>query len=114
MPIATTGDDWMSLGVFAITKEGGTTATPNQYLQLAIKKDGTISGVTYNTTTNQTYEVAGTVDQSTQRAAWTLVGRENAPTVETGIYNLTEPEAPARVYFPDNRTQDVMLVRLES
>ena len=106
-------DDWMPLGVFALSKEGETAATPNLYLQLALNKEGMLSGTYYNATTDETYEAEGLVDQDSQRAAWKIVDNEESPILETGIYNLTQSESPVRVYFDDGNTQDMMLVRLD-
>jgi hypothetical protein len=52
------------------------------------------------------------VDKQTQRAAWTVAG-ESRPLMEVGIVNLTENAAAALVHFPDNTTQQILLVRLE-
>lgn len=105
--------DWMPLGVFALSKDGSTTATPNVYLQLALSKNGVISGTYYNSTTDQTYETEGAVDQSTERAAWKIANNENSPILETGIYNLTQDQAPVRVNFPDGRVQQMVLIRMQ-
>lgn len=109
----TGSNEWMSLGVFALTKEGETAVTPNMYMQLALNKAGQLSGTYYNATTDQTHEVAGMVQQNTQRAAWKIADSQNSPILETGVNNLTQPETPVRVHFVDGRTQGMVLVRLE-
>lgn len=113
--LASSSGEWMPLGVFGLSREGstGTMTTPNIYMQLALSKQGFITGTYYNATTDQTYEVGGEVDKRTQRAAWKVVEGTNAPFIEAGIYNLTQSEAPARVYFPDGTTQQMLLIRLE-
>lgn len=108
-----TSDEWMPLGVFAISKDQGVTTTPNVYLQMALNKDGLLSGTYYNTLTDETHEAEGVVDQKSQRAAWKVVDNDSSPILETGIYDLTESEVPVRVNFQDGRTQDMMLIRLE-
>lgn len=105
-------DEWMSLGVFALSKSEGTAVTPNIYMQLALNKDGLISGTYYNDTNDGAYEVEGLVDKATQRAAWKVVDSDNAPILETGIYNLTQDETPVQAHFTDGRTQEMLLVRL--
>jgi len=106
-------NDWLSLGVFAVTQDGQPTgADPTMFLQLAVSKQGVISGTFQNTATNTVKAVEGMVDKKTQRAAWTLAG-ESRPLMETGIVNLTENAASALIHFPDNTTQQVLLVRLE-
>lgn len=105
--------DWMSLGVFAVTQDGEPTgADPTRYLQLAVSKQGIISGTIQNTATDTVQSIEGMVDKQTQRAAWTVVG-QTRPIMETGIVNLTEETAPALVHFADGSTQQWLLVRLD-
>jgi hypothetical protein len=107
-------EDWMPLGVFAITPadESAEGVDPSLYLQLAVSKQGIISGSLQNTTADTVKEVEGMVDKQSQRAAWTLVG-ETRPIMETGIGNLTQDTAPALVHFADGTTQEWLLVRLD-
>jgi hypothetical protein len=105
--------EWMPLGVFGLSKSEGSPIAPNIYLQLALNKKGIISGTYYNATNDQTYEVEGIVDQKTQKAAWKVADSENAPIFETGIYNLTQPEAPIRIHFNNGSIHQKMLVRLD-
>jgi hypothetical protein len=105
-------DDWMSLGVFAITQDGQSSgAEPTMYLQLTVSKEGILAGTFQNTTNNTVKSVEGMVDKQTQRAAWTVVG-QTRPIMETGITNLTQDTAPALVHFADGTTQQWLLVRL--
>jgi hypothetical protein len=105
--------DWMSLGVFAITSDGEPTgADPTKFLQLAVSKQGLINGTFQNTATNAVQAIEGMVDKQTQRAAWTAVGKSR-PLMETGIVNLTENSTAALIHFPDDTTQQVLLVRLD-
>ncbi len=106
-------EDWMSLGVFAITTDGKPTdAEPTQYLQLAVSKQGVINGTLQNTATDTVEPVEGMVDKQTQRAAWTVQGK-SFPIMETGISNLTQDTAPALVHFADGNTQQWLLIRLD-
>lgn len=107
-----TSGEWMPLGVFALTKEGGAQATPNIYLQLALSKEGLISGTYYNTTLDAAFALEGVVDKSTKLAAWKIVDNDNAPILETGIYNLTQSQLPVKVNFADGRSQQFIMVRL--
>lgn len=102
--------DWMSLGVFALTK--GQETSPTMFFQLALNKNGTISGTYYNQTTNQIYPIEGKVDKSTQRAAWKISSGGNSPIFTAGIYNLTLPQTPVKVYF-GSQTQNWFLVHLK-
>ncbi len=104
--------EWLSLGVFAVTKEGVNDS--NMLLQLAVNKQGLISGTLYNESTDTSRAVQGKVDTETQRAAWMFADGKNTDVVmETGIYNLTEDTSKAIIHFGSERTQPVVLVRLE-
>jgi hypothetical protein len=110
---APSAEDWMPLGVFAVTSDGETTgADPTMYLQLAVSKQGVISGTLQNTATDSVQEIEGAVDKETQRAAWAVKGK-SWPIMETGIGNLTQETAPSLVHFADGNTQQWLLVRLD-
>ena len=108
----TNGDtiEWMPLGVFAMTDDSGDSEA-NMFIQLAVSREGVISGTYYNTTTGSTLAVQGAVDKKTQRAAWTIGENQNT-VIETGIYNLTQDQTSALVHFGDSSTQEWLLVRL--
>jgi hypothetical protein len=106
-------EDWMPLGVFAMTTDGQSTGVqPTMFLQLAVSKQGILSGTFQNTATNSTQAIEGMVDKQTQRAAWTAVGKSR-PLMETGIGNLTQDTTPTLVHFPDGSTQQWLLVRMD-
>jgi hypothetical protein len=106
-------EDWMPLGVFAIAPDGEPTgAEPTLYLQLAVSKQGILSGTLQNTATESAQPVEGMVDKQTQRAAWTVADKMR-PLMETGMVNLTKDTAPALVHFADGTTQQWLLVRLD-
>ncbi|QDU61829.1 hypothetical protein Pan216_26940 [Planctomycetes bacterium Pan216] len=102
--------NWMPLGVYALTNSDKGDAT--MYLQLAISKDGKISGTYYNTMTNQNLPVYGSVDEKTQRAAW-YIGTNKDTVMETGLYNLTKPQTPILVHFGKDKTQQWLMVHLD-
>ncbi len=103
--------EWLPLGVFAITAEGVNASS--MYLQLALSKNGIISGTFYNESTGVTHPVEGFVDEETQRAAWKAVDGTNADIVmETGVFNLTQDTADVLVHFGPEKTQNILLVRL--
>jgi hypothetical protein len=106
-------EDWLPLGVFAMTSDGQPTGVePTMFLQLAVSKQGVISGTFQNTTTNTAQEIEGMVDRETQRAAWTAVGKSR-PLMEVGIGNLTHDSSPALIHFADGTTQQWLLVRMD-
>ena len=102
--------EWMPLGVFALAHEDEGEA--NLFFQLAVSKDGTISGTYYNATTEETQSVQGSVDKESQRAAWTVGDNKNT-VLETGIYNLTQDETSVLIHFGDQKAQTWLMVRLE-
>lgn len=111
--VAPENGEWMPLGVFALTPDGqGTGPDPTLFLQLAVSKDGVISGSLHNSATNSTQTVEGVVDKKSQRCAWNVIGK-NRPIMETGISNLTQDTAPALLHFADGQTQQWLMVRLE-
>jgi hypothetical protein len=102
----------MPLGVFALTQDGQPTgADPTLYMQLAISKEGVISGTFKNMATGQVQTLEGMADKMSQRVAWTVAGQQR-PILETGISNLTQDSAPALIHFADGQTQQWLLVRL--
>jgi len=104
--------EWMPLGVFALTAEGVNASS--MYLQLAVSKEGVIAGTFYNESTGATHPVEGMIDEKTQRAVWKAADDTNPDLVmETGVYNLTQDTADVLVHFGPEKTQEVLLVRLE-
>lgn len=105
-------EELMPLGVFAITEVGATNS--NTLLQLAVDKQGIIKGTYYNSSTQTTRPVKGSVDRQTQRAAWSFAdGKDKDFVMETGIYNLTLDQTEALVHFGKDKTQRWLMVRME-
>lgn len=106
--------DWTPLGVFVVLREGETNS--NRVLQLAVNKEGVISGTYFNRDTGETHPVIGRVDEKSQRAAWAFAdGQQEDVVFETSIYNLTNSETSMMVHFsssPDD-AEVWTLVRLE-
>jgi hypothetical protein len=104
--------DWMPIGVFAMTAGGEPSGVdPNFFLQLAVSKQGAISGTLQNVAEKSVQPIEGMVDKQCQRAAWTLVGKTR-PLMEMGAVNLTQDSSPALVHFADGTTQQCLLVRV--
>jgi hypothetical protein len=105
-------EDWLPLGVFAITQDGQSADDEStMFLQLAVSKQGIITGMLQNTASGSTKTVEGMVDKETQRAAWTAEG-ETRPLMKTGISNLTQDTAGVLVHFENGETQRWLLARL--
>ena len=105
--------EWMPLGVFSITKDGEDSGPPpTMFIQLAVNKQGIISGTFTNTATDKTDPVEGMVDEKNQRVAWSIEGKK-WPIMETGLSNLTKDTSPALVHFENGETQQWLLIRME-
>jgi hypothetical protein len=103
--------EWMALGTFALTT-GEQDVDPTRVVQLAVNKDGVISGTLYNIQTDNTQTVQGQVDKETQRVAF-RVGESQSSVIETGLYNLTQNEVPLLVHYGTEKVENWMLVRME-
>lgn len=116
--IASTGRDadapkdgkWTSLGVFALVS-GQETSSDNTF-QLAINQDGVIRGTYYNAPYDTAETVYGSVDQKSQRAAWTI-GDDKAPVYEAGLANLTKDETTILVHDENGDSRQQSLVRIQ-
>ena len=104
--------DWLPLGVFSVSRPGA--AAANELLQLAVSKDGMLSGTLFDQQTGTARPVQGMVDQATQRAAWCFADAPNdGLVVETSLFNLTEQECTALAHLGPVTTEYWQLVRLE-
>jgi hypothetical protein len=103
-------EEWLPLGVFAMTQ--GERTDSNDLFQLAVNKAGIIRGNFHNILSDTTVPVYGSVDQKTQRAAWT-VGDKKEPIYEAGFANLTKPETTMMVHFGKAKSQQWTLVRID-
>lgn len=104
--------DWLPLGVFAISNEAGES---DYVVQLAVNKQGVITGSYYYEESDQSRPIEGMVDMQSQRAAWTFADGKNTDVVmETMIYNLTEDETTVLVHFGADQTQEWTLTRMNA
>ena len=103
-------EEWKPLGVFALGQ--GTETTSNDVFQLAVNKDGILRGNYYDGVMNTTTPVYGSVNKKTQRVAWTI-GKKNDRVFDAGLWNLTQSQAPVLVHFGKDRTQQMLLVRVQ-
>jgi len=104
--------EWLPLGTFALTTDPDD-VDPNRIVQLAVNKDGIVSGTLYNKVTDQTQAIQGRVDKETQRVAL-RIGESEDVIAETGLYNLTQDEASVLVHFGVETQDTYLLVRLPS
>jgi hypothetical protein len=101
---------WLPLGVFALV-EGDATSSDDTF-QLAVNPQGIIRGNYHNLRNDQVEKLSGSVDKTTQRAAWTI-GSDQIPVYEAGISNLTKDATPILVHTGNGQSRQVSLIRLE-
>jgi hypothetical protein len=106
----TDADEWQPLGVFGLVREDATVA--QNILQLGVNKAGVIRGNYYDAVADNMVEVYGSVDPKSQRAAWS-VGNNKSTVFETGLGNLTQDQTTVLVHYGKERTDQLLLVRLE-
>lgn len=105
--------EWLPLGTFAVTRED--VEDSQAMIELAISKDGVLAGTYFNEATGASRPLKGTLDPKSQRVAVGPADGENADVVlETGIYNLTQDEAPGLVHFGTAESTPILLVRLKA
>lgn len=108
--------DWAPLGVFAAARNSQDADAGDTSLQLAVNKDGVISGTYFSTKNNEVHPVMGMVDDHNKRAAFAFADGTQPKTVfETSIFNLTKSETTMMVHRGpnENDTEVWHLVRIE-
>jgi hypothetical protein len=105
-------DEWLPLGTFAVLRNDGDNM-PSQTLQLAMNKDGSISGVLFDLSKDTSTPVHGSLDLATQRVAFDL-GTESGLVAETGIYNLTKDRVTLLVHKGNEKPQTYTLVHFQT
>src|SRR5262249_35027150 len=103
-------DDWQALGVFGMIQPDEKVA--QRIFQLAVNKAGIIRGNYYDAVADTTTPVYGSVDPKSQRGAW-QIGDKKTIVFETGLNNLTKDQTSLLVHYGTDRTDQMMLVRLE-
>jgi hypothetical protein len=111
-PAQVADTEWLPLGAFAFTRED--VGDSQGMIELAINKQGVLAGTYYNEATSAGRPLKGTLDQKSQRAAVGFADGQNPDVVlETGIYNLTQDEAPGLLHFGSAESIPILLVRLQ-
>ena len=101
---------WYPLGVWALTQEEKGDAV--MFYQLAVNKQGEVSGAYNNVLTGETSPVTGSVDFETQRVAW-RTGSSDTTAMEANLAGLTKDFTPVFVHYGTGQTQEWLLVRME-
>jgi hypothetical protein len=102
-------EEWQPLGVFGLVQ--GDEQISQNIFQLAINKAGVIRGNYYDAVADNNLPVYGSVDPTTQRAAWSI-GEKKTIVFEAGLNNLTQEQTTVLVHYGKERTQQMLLVRI--
>jgi hypothetical protein len=103
---------WLPLGSFAILRPDGD-SKPWQTLQLAVDKNGTVSGVLFDLPKDTSTPIHGSLDRGTQRVAFDL-GAKSGLVAETGLYNLTKDKLTLLVHKGSEKPQTYTLLRFQT
>jgi hypothetical protein len=103
--------DWLPLGIFAVIASEDQTQT-DKVVQLAVNKEGVIRGNYHDVLADKVTPITGALNKETQRVAMKIEGN-NDLVVETGLYNLTNDEAPVLVHFGPDQQETRIFVRLK-
>jgi hypothetical protein len=105
-----TDTGWYPLGVWALTQEEKGDAV--MFYQLAVNKDGEVSGAYSNTLTGESSPVTGRVDFESQRVAW-RTGDADSTALEANLAGFTKEFTPVFVHYGTGLTQEWLLVRMD-
>jgi hypothetical protein len=104
-------EEWLPLGAFAPAREDVEEA--QVMIMLAVSKQGVIAGTYDNEATGASRPLQGTVDVASQRAAVAFAdGQDTDRVLETGVYNLTQDEAPDLLNLGTDQSMPILLARL--
>lgn len=101
---------WLPLGTYALSTTPD--ADPTHMLQLFVSKDGILRGSYYDVTSDGTQTIKGSVDPTTQRAAWSV--GNGTVVFQTGLNELTQATAPLTVKFENGKVNTWTLTRLNN
>lgn len=103
--------DWLPLGIFAVIANEDQTQT-DKVVQLAVNTEGAIRGNYHDLMSDKVTPISGAVNKETQRVALKIEGNKDL-VAETGLYNLTNDEAPVLIHFSPDRQETRIFVRLK-
>lgn len=102
---------WLPLGVFALVPPSQNHA--QQMVQLTINREGVLQGAYYDVLSDTGQSLYGSLDQPTQRLAWTA-GSGDGAIFETTLAALTDHQSPVYLHFGSGESQVWTLVRQSS
>jgi hypothetical protein len=101
--------EWMPLGVFNAAEENAARST--LFLQLAVSRDGVLKGNAYDTTSDTTTPIGGTIDKESRAASW-RIGAKGAE-FEATLDGLVAESCTAKVTSPGGRQETWHLVHVQ-
>ena len=102
--------DWRPLGVYSLMVSPGDEST--RMLDLVVDRFGNIRGSYYDMISDNSYNVAGIIDQRTQYAQFSLESNRQL-TFYTPIGEMLQPLGYVNVQLPSGQRQQWQLVRME-
>jgi hypothetical protein len=103
--------DWLPLGIFAVISNEDQTQS-DKVVQLAVNTEGVIRGNYHDMLADQVTPISGAVNKETQRVAMKIEGNDEL-VAETGLYNLTNDEAPVLLHFGPAQQETRIFIRLK-
>jgi hypothetical protein len=95
-------NDWLALGVYSVLSNSGEPAA--RLLQLSVNRQGELRGVYYDTISNNSQNLSGQIDQSTQVAQWSIDSNAQT-TFRANLSQLTQPNGAIQVNQPGGGQQ---------
>ena len=105
-------EQWLPLGTFVMADNLNYTQDSSYYVQLAVNRDGFVSGSMFNSQTNQVLPVIGRIDPRTQILAFSVQGWSEV--FSTSVYDLTQNQARVIVMRDSRDYQVDYMVRVQN
>lgn len=100
--VAADTQEWMTLGTYSLTSNQN--SSPSVMLQLAVDHAGELRGVYYDSFTNTTHNVVGTLNPKTKQAQWSFDTNQDV-TFQTSMDQLLQPTGSVAVNFATGQQQ---------
>ena len=106
----TSAEAWFPVGIYQVSTSKNAPAL--QMLQLVVDHQGTLRGVYYDSITNTSHNIVGTLNPSTKVAQWRLEAGSQV-TFQASLDELTQPTGSFQVNVPAG-PQKWLFARVES
>jgi hypothetical protein len=100
--VAPDTQEWMTLGTYSLSSNQN--APPSVMLQLAVDHAGELRGVYYDSFTNTTHNVIGTLNPKTKQAQWSFDTNQDV-TFQTSMDQLLQPTGSVAVNLTTGQQQ---------